>query len=165
MLKPRLMPIITICTLSLFLVATTGCYGKFQLTRTLYKLNGSVEDKVARSIVTAVMIVFPVYWFGAAVDWILFNTIEFWTGKNPMTEQVITIPRVENEEMNAVQTSRRTSEGLETVVQIYRQGRPAGTLTLRQNYGSADLFTQMAWPNGAIERHRIHTDRLSSPTS
>lgn len=62
----------------------TGCYGKFGLTRTLYKANGSLPDKYLRSGLTWVFIIFPVYEFAALLDFIVFNTIEFWSGNNPV---------------------------------------------------------------------------------
>lgn len=62
----------------------TGCYGKFALTRKVYELNGHVSDKFLRSGLTWVFIIVPVYWVAALVDFIAFNTIEFWSGKNPV---------------------------------------------------------------------------------
>jgi hypothetical protein len=163
MLRSKFMPAVAICTLSLFLISGVGCYGKFELTRALYQMNSSVKDKVARSLVTAAMIIFPVYWFGGAADWILFNTIEFWTGKNPINQEVINIKLADNGETEAVSTSRRTTEGMETIVTTYRHGQLDGTLDLRQTSGSPDIEAQMIWPNGAIERYHIHTDQNNQP--
>lgn len=163
MLKSRWTSVVAICTLSLFVIASTGCYGKFQLTRTLYKVNSDIKDEVARSIVTAVMIIFPVYWFGGLADWILFNTIEFWTGKNPITQEVVRIKRADTGEIEAVSTSRRTPDGVETTIETYRHRQPAGRLILRQATGGADITVQMNWPDDAVEHYRIHTEQGSSP--
>jgi len=163
MLKVRWTSAVSVCALSAFLIATTGCYGKFQLTRNLYQLNSGVKDEVARSIVTAVMVIFPVYWFGGLADWIVFNTIEFWTGKNPLTETVFEIKRADNGEIEAVQTSRRTPDGVETIVETYRHGQPAGTLTLRQATGSPNADAQMIWPDGTEEHYQIRVAGSGSP--
>lgn len=62
----------------------TGCYGKFALTKKVYDLNGQVSDKFLRSGLTWVFIIIPVYKIAALVDFIAFNTIEFWSGNNPV---------------------------------------------------------------------------------
>ncbi|MHB1285269.1 MAG: DUF3332 family protein [Leptospirales bacterium] len=66
-------------------VLLSGCYGQFALVRTLYKANGQVENKWARSGLTALMVILPVYEFAGLGDVIIFNPIEFWSKKNPIT--------------------------------------------------------------------------------
>ncbi|MHB1605356.1 MAG: DUF3332 family protein [Leptospirales bacterium] len=66
-------------------ILLSGCYGQFALVRTLYKANGQVENKWARSGLTALMVILPVYEFAGLGDVIIFNPIEFWTKKNPIT--------------------------------------------------------------------------------
>ncbi|SNB46832.1 DUF3332 family protein [Geobacter sp. DSM 9736] len=61
-----------------------GCYGKMALTRKVYQLNGEVKDRYLRSAVTWAFIIVPVYGVSALVDFVLFNTIEFWSGDNPV---------------------------------------------------------------------------------
>lgn len=72
----------------LLMVASTlqGCYGKFALTRKLYQVNGEVKDKFLRSGLTWVFLIFPVYEICGLADFIAFNTIEFWSGNNPVAE-------------------------------------------------------------------------------
>ncbi|MCL5286166.1 MAG: DUF3332 domain-containing protein [Nitrospirae bacterium] len=65
----------------------SGCYGQFALVRILYKANGSVENKWARSGLTALMVILPVYEFAGLGDVIIFNPIEFWTHVNPVTNK------------------------------------------------------------------------------
>lgn len=62
-----------------------GCYGNFNLTRKLYTWNGTVGDKWVNSIVMVVLMVVPVYGVVGAVDFVVLNAIQFWTGKNPVT--------------------------------------------------------------------------------
>lgn len=64
----------------------TGCYGKFALTRKVYQINGQVSDKYLRSAVTWAFIIVPVYGVASFLDFVLFNTIEFWSGHNPVAE-------------------------------------------------------------------------------
>ena len=62
----------------------SGCYGKFNLTRKIYHANGEISDKFLRSGATWVMVIIPIYGVAALVDFVLFNTIEFWSGTNPV---------------------------------------------------------------------------------
>lgn len=67
------------------LVQLQGCYGNFALTRKVYAWNGTVGDKWINSVVTWVLVVVPVYGAVGAVDFLVLNTIQFWTGNNPVT--------------------------------------------------------------------------------
>ena len=78
----RFIALVVACTLCAGTL--TGCYGKFALTRTLYAANGSLPDKYLRSGLTWIFVIFPVYQFAALLDFLVFNTIEFWSGQNPV---------------------------------------------------------------------------------
>jgi len=71
--------------LVVFMGVLSGCYGQYALVHLLYKSNGTIENKWARSGVNALLIIFPVYAIAGLGDVIIFNTIEFWSGKNPIT--------------------------------------------------------------------------------
>jgi len=71
-------------TLLAFLpLVTTGCFGRFELTRKVYKFNKEVSDKWVQELVFLVFAFVPVYAIATFVDAIVVNSIEFWTGKNP----------------------------------------------------------------------------------
>lgn len=74
-----------VLVLCLFSFVLSGCYGSFQLTRKLWKWNGTVGDKWINEVVFLVMNIVPVYGVAGLVDVIVVNSIEFWTGKNPVT--------------------------------------------------------------------------------
>ena len=65
---------------------SAGCFGKFQLTRKLYDVNQSIDEKYLRSAATWVLVIVPVYGVAALLDLIVFNVIEFWSGENPVAE-------------------------------------------------------------------------------
>lgn len=79
---------LTALFLSLAIAATSlsGCYGKFALTRKIYAINGEVKDRYLRSAVTWAFVIIPVYGVSALLDFIVFNTIEFWSGNNPIAQ-------------------------------------------------------------------------------
>lgn len=62
-----------------------GCFGKFAVTRKVYELNASVHDRYLRNVVTWAFLFVPVYWVSGVIDLFIFNTIEFWSGHNPVT--------------------------------------------------------------------------------
>jgi hypothetical protein len=73
-----------------FLTVTTGCYGPFNLTRSVYNWNsnikgsGEVNEKWMKEFVFFGMIIIPVYMFSALLDAFIFNSIQFWSGSNPV---------------------------------------------------------------------------------
>jgi hypothetical protein len=73
-----------------FLTATTACFGPFNLTRNVYHWNsgikgsGEVSDKWMKEFVFFGMIIIPVYMFATLLDAFVFNSIQFWTGDNPV---------------------------------------------------------------------------------
>ena len=71
--------------MALLSVSFFGCYGNFAATRKLYSFNGSFNNKYVNSVLMYVMLTaLPVYEIAAAADILVFNTVEFWTGSNPM---------------------------------------------------------------------------------
>ena len=78
-----------------FLVS--GCTGSFNLTRKVYNMHRSQSDKWADELTFLVVVLIPVYSFATFVDAIVFNSIEFWTGENPVvyapTDKAKTVKR------------------------------------------------------------------------
>ena len=73
-------------TLGLLGAATmgTGCWGSFSLTGKVYDWNGSFGSKWASWAVFLVFIILPVYGALLFIDAIVLNTIEFFSGNNPV---------------------------------------------------------------------------------
>ncbi|MBL9038877.1 MAG: DUF3332 family protein, partial [Archangium sp.] len=63
----------------------SSCYGQFALTRKLYGWNGSFENKFLSTLLMWVFMILPVYWVVGIADLLVFNLIEFWTDKNPLS--------------------------------------------------------------------------------
>ncbi|RYE82709.1 MAG: DUF3332 family protein [Myxococcales bacterium] len=66
-------------------LSATGCFGGFNLTRKLYGFNASVSNKFARWLVFLLLVIIPIYGLFIFIDVLLLNTIEFWTGSNPVS--------------------------------------------------------------------------------
>jgi len=85
---------------ALLLISLSGCFGNFALTRKAYQFNESVGDKWVQQVVFWIMNIVPVYYAAGVLDVVLFNTVEFWTGSNPVTmnpgQEVIKYAATEN---------------------------------------------------------------------
>jgi hypothetical protein len=95
-MKRLLVPAISVFLVLALLVTAFGCYGSFQLTTKVYKFNGGLGGKWVNEIGFLVMSIIPVYGAAVFVDAVILNTIEFWTGSNPMASndpiQTINLP-------------------------------------------------------------------------
>ena len=70
-----------------FLPFASACFGSFNLTRKAYQFNKSVSpDKWVRWLVFLVMS--PIYPLAGLVDVLFANSVEFWSGSNPITAQL-----------------------------------------------------------------------------
>lgn len=70
---------------SLVPAGSLGCFGRFQLLRNVYKFNlDATPDPWMRWFVFLVLNVIPVYGLATTIDLLLANSIEFWTGENPI---------------------------------------------------------------------------------
>ena len=66
-------------------VLLTGCTGPFMLTKNLHKWQTTVsDDQWAQEVVFLGCVILPVYFFATLGDALIFNSIEFWGGENPI---------------------------------------------------------------------------------
>ena len=64
---------------------TTSCYGPFKLTRNLHHWNGTfTSNKWGQEGMFLVLSIIPVYGLCVLGDSLIFNSIEFWGGENPI---------------------------------------------------------------------------------
>ncbi len=66
-------------------ISLVSCYGPFKLTSSLHSWNGqATSDEFVNALIFVGLNIIPVYGIAALADAIIFNTIEFWTGVNPI---------------------------------------------------------------------------------
>lgn len=74
--------------LAVFLVLVSmvavSCTGTFRLTRTVYDFQTKPADKWVDEVLFLAFVIVPVYGLSTLADAIIFNSIEFWTGQNPL---------------------------------------------------------------------------------
>lgn len=138
-------------------VLSAGCFGKFQLTRMIYDLNKSVEDKYVRSALTWAFVMPPVYFFSAFLDVVVFNVVEFWTGENPMT-----VTKVHREGADTVaMTLARDGRGTVATLDRFHDGKRVSTLVIRD--GGDGVVRSSLHENGREVRNA--TARLNADGS
>lgn len=64
-----------------------SCIGSFALFNKVKNWNDHVGDKFVNEIVFVAMWILPVYELSFAADFLILNTIEFWSGSNPALAQ------------------------------------------------------------------------------
>lgn len=78
----KLTVIVLLVSTSFFL---SGCYGSFSLTTKLHQWNGEVSNsKFVNELVFLGLCILPAYELCCLGDVLIFNSIEFWGGNNPV---------------------------------------------------------------------------------
>ena len=122
-------------------LVTSGCFGPFNLTRRLYKWNEQVVGKWELEFMFILLAWAPVYGVTILGDAVVFNSMEFWTGKNPVdppSAQRSALPqtkRLVRGDDEARLTYTATADGPHLVIEQFRQGQPAGSLRVEQRDG------------------------------
>lgn len=69
-----------------FVFVSSGCTGTFQLTKKVYNWHRQQSDKWSDEFGFLVCALLPIYGISTLADALVFNSIEFWTGKNPVQQ-------------------------------------------------------------------------------
>ena len=105
---------LSILAISMLLILSmvTGCIGNFGLSGRVRKFNLEVSpDRWGREIVFVVLYVIPVYPFAGFLDILVFNSIEFWTGTNPINGSASVTP-IAMQEWTTEDGTKVTMQGL-----------------------------------------------------
>lgn len=124
--------------LGLSLLLGAGCYGPFQLTRKLYQWNAQAGDKWPQEFMFLVLTWVPVYGVATLADAIVFNSIEFWTGNNPVESAPSPKTKhVARHADSAALTYIPLSEGGDLFIKQFQQGKAAGSLHVQKRQSMA----------------------------
>lgn len=77
--------IISAAIIALLCSSLTSCMGQFALTKKLYAWNEQISNKFVNELVFVAFWILPVYEVCGLADVLVINSIEFWSGDNPMT--------------------------------------------------------------------------------
>ena len=132
-----------------FMLSSSACYGPFNLTRNVYHWNsgikgsGEVNDKWMKEFVFFGMIVIPVYMFSTLLDAFIFNSIQFWSGDNP-----VKVTRDEDGRIREVQLGKLTAnvkwaeDGKSARVTYVREGQLVKQVTIENDGDQLHLLDQ-----------------------
>jgi len=70
-------------------ILLTGCTGPFALTKSVHKWQISPDNKWMDEVLFLGCVILPVYWFTTLADGLILNSVEFWTGENPMNSAAV----------------------------------------------------------------------------
>ncbi len=92
--------------MSAFVVGSTGCIGSMALSGKVRQFNMDASpDPWPRAGIFMLLYVLPVYPFAGSADLLVINSIEFWTGTNPLSNKkaLVTVAQLgdEHREMDA----------------------------------------------------------------
>ncbi|MDE6453084.1 MAG: DUF3332 domain-containing protein [Muribaculaceae bacterium] len=82
-MKKTYLSVAVVCLLSVSLLGSS-CIGSFQLTNKLLSWNRQIGNKFLNELVFFAFWVLPVYEVSALADVLVLNSIEFWSGTNPV---------------------------------------------------------------------------------
>ena len=133
------------------LVGTSGCFGSFNLTRKVYGFNKTVsKDKFVQELVFLGLNVVPIYGIASFVDAVVANTVEFWTGKNPI-EMSSTI-RLDG--TSRVQRVGVVKDGVRIMtLNVFKFDKLVGTTTVRYVPGMDFVTFATVLADGRTETH------------
>lgn len=83
-MKKRYLSAAVIC-LVLSSLTLSSCIGSFRLTGSVLKWNNQVGSKFLNELVFFAFWVLPVYEVTSLADILVLNSIEFWSGRNPLS--------------------------------------------------------------------------------
>ncbi len=95
-----------------------GCYGNFPLTNAVYKFNGEIsKDRTVRTVAFWAMVIVPIYQVATLGDALVFNLVEFWTGK-PLDVKTTSVDRDGNTTVLAP-----AENGIDAILTVSRDGQ------------------------------------------
>ncbi len=77
--------VISVAIAALLCTSLTSCMGQFALCKSVYSWNEQVSNKFVNELVFIAFWILPVYEVCGLADVLVLNSIEFWSGDNPMT--------------------------------------------------------------------------------
>lgn len=82
-MKKIYLSVAVVLTLSVSMLMSS-CIGSFTLTNKLLSWNNTISNKFVNELVFFALLVVPVYEVASVADLLVLNSIEFWSGENPV---------------------------------------------------------------------------------
>ncbi len=134
------------------LFGSSACFGSFQATRKLYAFNKGVGDKWIVEVVFLAMNIIPIYGLAAMGDAIIFNSVEFWTGDNPMASVSTTGMQ---DGRNLRQTRVVNGDERAVILEEIKAGAVLSTTTISHKEGSDIVSLETKFADGRVEARTL----------
>jgi hypothetical protein len=135
------------------LASSSACFGSFNLTRKVYAFNKSVSpDKWVQELVFLAFMVVPIYSIAGGIDVLIVNSIEFWTGENPVS---VANSLTREDGGRIVQRSTVTSEERTMTFEEYVDDKLVSTTTVRHLTGAESVTVETRYADGRVESRTV----------
>lgn len=130
--------------LALCATTLTACFGSFNLTRKLWTFNKTVSnDKFVQELVFLGFNVVPVYGIAGFIDAVVANTVEFWSGTNPISMSSV---KLDNATLKTVTTE---AAGVRTMtITAFQADTMVSATTMQYVDGSDRVTFKTVLPDG-----------------
>lgn len=136
---------------TLGLLGSSACFGTFQATKKVYAFNKGVGDKWVVEVVFLAMNIVPVYGLAAFADAVVFNSMEFWTGENPMSSVSLS----EQQGTSLRQTRTVSGDTRTMTLEEMKAGRVISTTTISHKSGTDVVSVETKFADGRVESRTI----------
>ena len=106
-MRKTILSVAIVCLLGSTMLTTPSCIGSFSLSNRLLGWNNTLGNKFLNELVFFAFWVLPVYEVCGLADLLVLNSIEFWSGSNPMAKGERTM-RVTTANTSFAATARAT---------------------------------------------------------
>jgi hypothetical protein len=136
------------------LLGSSACFGSFNLTRKVWTFNKNVSnDKFVQELVFLAFAAIPVYSIAAGLDALIINSIEFWTGENPVSMAQAT---TREDGSRLVQSTTVTSEERVMVIEeIAKNDQLVSTTTVRVPNAAQAVRIETRFADGRVETRTV----------
>ena len=126
-MKKLIILLLTVC------VITAGCTGSFMLTKKVYNFHRQQEGKWVDELVFLGVVIIPVYSLATLGDAIIFNSIEFWSGDNPIktSSKESSIVISANDDLKVILNYLTENDGIR--IDSYTSDKQASTFILERS--------------------------------
>jgi hypothetical protein len=135
-------------------LGSSGCFGSFNLTRKLYGFNKDVsKDKFVRELVFLGLNIVPIYGVAGLIDAVVANTVEFWTGENPIS-MTGSIKVDSNTVVKRVGIVKKDGERIMTL-STYKSDKLVAVTTMSLEPGATTMAFETVLADGRTESYAV----------
>lgn len=142
---------VAVLALTVGSLGTAACFGSFNVTRNLWSFNKKVSpNKWVQEVVFLAFNFIPVYGVAGLIDAVVVNSVEFWTGENPVKVS----SRIQVDKNTYVYRTLLEKNGVRVMeLQMFRFEKLAASTTVQYVPGSNHVGYKTSYPDGRVEHH------------